>query len=232
VKETEGLSLPSREKTWLYARLFALVGAVFMAVYGGCQWAQANIHGHPMYFEWERSIPFVPWMIFVYLSLNLLFWLPLFAVPKAKLKPFAGAMIFSTLVAGLFFYFLPGELGFARPVGVPGYEGIFERIYSLDGPKNLFPSLHIAYSTLCVLFTLSDPRPRGLVLFLLAWLAGIYASVLLVHQHHVADIVGGATLAWLSYRLSLLPSPRSTQISPIREATNPITKRMPSSLGG
>jgi hypothetical protein len=196
------LSLPSREKTLLYVSLFALVAVVFTLVYGGCQWLQAGTVGHPMYFEWERSIPFVPGMIVVYLSLNLLFWFPLFAVPIERLKPFAFAMTLSTVVAGFFFYFLPGQLGFDRPVAVPGYEGVFERIWAFDGPKNLFPSLHIAYSTLCVMFVLATPRPARFRAALLAWLGLIYVSVLFVHQHHVADIAGGAALAWASYKLS------------------------------
>jgi hypothetical protein len=205
------VSLPAKEKTWLYVRLFALVATVFLAVYGGGQWFQAGKPAHAMYFGWERSIPLIPGMIYVYFSLNLLFWLPLFVAPLERLKPFASDMILVTLVAGVFFIFYPAELGYSRPAAIPGYEHIFERLWAIDGPKNLFPSLHIAYSTLCVLYTLESSRGMIPRVLMFAWLALIYGSVLLVHQHHVADIAGGSALALGAYLYSPMRSPQAAQ---------------------
>ena len=47
---------------------------LFLVVYGGCMWLTARRRDVGVfYFEWERAIPFVPFMILPYLSIDLFF---------------------------------------------------------------------------------------------------------------------------------------------------------------
>ena len=67
-------------------------------------------------------------------------------------------------------------------------------LFALDHPHNLVPSLHVAWSCAAVLAIIRHTG-RGLTLLFLLWLVLIVSSVLLVHQHHVADVVTGLLLA-------------------------------------
>jgi membrane-associated phospholipid phosphatase len=68
----------------------------------------------------------------------------------------------------------------------------------VDAPHNLVPSLHISYSAL-ILAALRTPSAPGWVhALLLGWLGLIAVAVVLVHQHHLADVAGGFAVAWIS----------------------------------
>src|SRR5437016_47649 len=66
-----------RRSTRLAMRAFgasAGLSLLFLIVYGWCNWitSQRDDVG-TLYFGWERFIPFVPWMIVPYLSIDLFF---------------------------------------------------------------------------------------------------------------------------------------------------------------
>ena len=47
---------------------------LFLVVYGGCIWITARRHDVGVfYFAWERAIPFVPFMILPYMSIDVFF---------------------------------------------------------------------------------------------------------------------------------------------------------------
>src|SRR5438270_13463445 len=47
---------------------------LFLIVYGGCNWITSHRTGvGTFYFEWERRIPFVPFFILPYMSIDLFF---------------------------------------------------------------------------------------------------------------------------------------------------------------
>src|ERR1051325_7079474 len=63
---------PSRRFTQLAASIG--LSALFLIVYGWCNWFTAHRANVPtLFFEWERSIPFVPLMIAPYISIHLFF---------------------------------------------------------------------------------------------------------------------------------------------------------------
>ena len=52
-----------------------LLSFYFMVVYNGCNWlASRRSHVGTLYFDWERRIPFVPILIFPYMSIDLFFF--------------------------------------------------------------------------------------------------------------------------------------------------------------
>jgi membrane-associated phospholipid phosphatase len=133
-------------------------------------------------------------MVWGYLSLFAMFCLPMFALREPALHTLCRRLALATLLSGILFVVMPGELGFARPASVPGYELVFGGIYLLDQPHNLLPSLHIAWSAL-ILHALRGASHGYARRALEAWFLVVCASVVLVHQHHVLDVLGGLLVA-------------------------------------
>jgi membrane-associated phospholipid phosphatase len=154
-------------------------------------------HHYQMYFEWEKDIPLVPWMIVVYASLYALIPAGFLLVRSSEVvKKMSQSLILSAMVASVVFVVFPGELGFVRGE-VPGvFSGAFELMCQMDKPFNLYPSLHIAFSGIVALFVGSTVRSRVARYGFLLWFLLIACSVVLVHQHHLFDVVSGAVLGW------------------------------------
>ena len=116
----------------------------------------------------------------------------------------AKRMAYAIVIAGMLFILLPTELGFQWPLVTDTTHAGFELIHRLDRPYNLFPSLHIALSTVVLLLLLAHAAPWSRPIFLLWWVL-LCLSVVLVHQHHLADIAGGLVLAWAMHALVSQP---------------------------
>ncbi len=175
----------------------ALLSAIFVVVYGGCNWlASQRRHTLRLYFDWELFIPLAPWMIWIYLSLFALFVLPVFCLNRDALLLLSKRIALGVMVSGAAFLLLPAQLGFARAASP---EGLFAAIYALDHPHNLVPSLHVIMSGL-ILGALLEPSPPRLRNVFAAWFVLICASVVLVHQHHVLDVIAGLLVTWVLIR--------------------------------
>lgn len=143
----------------------------------------------------ELAIPFVPGFIWVYCSFYLIILAPLWFVPRREHRQLAFTFIVVTLIGGLIFFLLPAQLGFVRQLpDNPLYRTMYQTLFELDQPHNLVPSLHVAWSCAAVLAIVRHTG-KGLTALFLLWLALIALSTLLVHQHHVADVVTGLLLA-------------------------------------
>ena len=185
---------PFSKRLALYLRWSLALTMLFVATYGVTNWAasqrETRVH---LYLDQELRIPFVPWMIWVYLSVNGLLVMPLFAADCAGINRYGRACAAATIIAALFHLALPAELGWARPAGVPGYP-VFDRFFALDRPHNLVPSLHVTYSFLSRL-ALNAVQASGWMRILAAlWMVLLVISVVLVHQHHLSDVVTGLAL--------------------------------------
>lgn len=184
----------------LYLRLVLLLDLLFIVVYGGLNWLTARrADTHALYFEWERRVPFVPGMIVAYFSIVILFILPLFLLDERGMRLLARRIALAILLSGSVYLVLPARLGFERPHEVPGYAPIFRVLHAVDAPHNLVPSLHIGYSALIVAALIAVGLPVWADALLAAWLGLIAVAVVLVHQHHLADVAGGFAVAWISW---------------------------------
>ncbi|MFZ4713385.1 MAG: hypothetical protein ACOYL6_06725 [Bacteriovoracaceae bacterium] len=195
------LTIPDFERIKAIALYGTLATIAFVTVYGWCNTTAAQAKSHyELFTEWELTIPLIPWMIFPYISLNLLFVVaPFILKTVGAIKGFCLSMVWGALVAGLFFYFTPGKLGFTR-VDVPEFQEMYSFMFSIDHPHNLFPSLHVTYSSLAILSMREETHSKAFHLFLYLWLFLITISVVLVHQHHLFDVLTGALLAGILYR--------------------------------
>jgi membrane-associated phospholipid phosphatase len=190
------MRFPSREVLYWYLGLSFLLDLMFITVYGGSNWLNSHREAHYFFYaSWELGIPLIPEMIFPYLSIGLFFLLPLLVLNKAQMITLAKRMAYAIIIAGIIFNLVPTELGFQRALKSSAVYPVFQLIYFLDQPYNLFPSLHITLSSVLLVMLL----PRSEVWFrfvLLLWWLLLCLSVMLVHQHHLADIAGGLILAW------------------------------------
>lgn len=147
------------------------------------------------YFAWERAIPFVPFFILPYLSIDLFFVAAPFLLPNEReLRLYLRRVVSAILIAGICFLLLPLRFAFPRPHAGGWLGAIFDWFRGLDAPYNLFPSLHAAL--LCFLVDAYARQLRGFVRAVaLLWFVLVALSPLLTHQHHFIDILGGLALA-------------------------------------
>tara|TARA_Y100001933_G_C18998031_1_gene563368 strand:- start:1682 stop:2296 length:615 start_codon:yes stop_codon:yes gene_type:complete len=159
-------------------------------------------HHYDVYFEFEKDIPLIPWMIYFYTSFHLLLILNFFIIKKPLvIKAFTLSLMFSSLIASIVFLSFPGELGFSRTDNISGYEFIYNLLHEIDHPHNLYPSLHITFSVLTVFAMIDQTKQKWFHLFLTVWILLICASVVLVHQHHLFDVFTGLILAYVAIKL-------------------------------
>lgn len=198
-------SLPDKYRLKEIGIWGTLAAIAFPAIYGLCNYlASLNTEFYKAYFEWELAIPLVPWMIYPYMSLNILFVEAAFILKGKAIKGYCISLVFALFVAAIIFYFFPGELGFTRPDYVSGYNDIFQGMYKIDKPHNLFPSLHVTYSSLSALAMIHQTKSKVFHIIMHLWMMIICASVILVHQHHIIDIVLGALLSFITYKVVYL----------------------------
>lgn len=190
-----------RDNLPTYAPLAAAMLVLFTVVYGATNYLAAlRAGGYRFHADWELALPFVPGMIIVYCSLAVALPLPLFFLEKREIRPYAAAFALATLVAGVCFMILPAPLGFPRPAVVPEYGPVFALLYSVDLPYNTLPSLHIAYGTLTLLSGVRRVPSRVMRTGLALWLVLMCVAVVLVRQHHLADVATGFALGMLCHR--------------------------------
>ena len=182
----------------VYFKVALQVMVVFVVVYGLANyWSQNAPYQFHFWMDWERTLPFVPSLILIYFSLNLLLVLPVFFLTPEELTRLGRAMIFSTLVAGIIFFAFPAPYGFPRPTPTQSHwEWIYSLLYRVDETGNTLPSLHITFSWIVVQI-LVQKKPATKVFFY-AWMFAISIAVLLVKQHHFLDILAGLVLGSLA----------------------------------
>ena len=181
-----------------------LLAPLFFVLYGLCNWAaSAGVSGpvlSPPLFPGEDRIPFIPWMVIPYFTIDLFYAAVFFVVlDRAQLQTVSRRILFCLLFSSLFFLVLPLELQSSRPetTGVPGF--LFD-VLQMDQPHNLFPSLHVSLAV--VLADAYRRRFRGWIgVVSTAWFGVIIASTLFTYQHHAIDLVGGAAVGFAARAL-------------------------------
>lgn len=180
--------------TWrTYAYWFFWISIVFFTVYPLCNWLTAKRGTtFSLYIESELSIPFIPEFVWAYLSLYLLFIIPPFFLNPARMDVLGKQLVAATIFCGVIFLLLPARLGFERTVpDDPFYRSIFANMFAVDLPHNMVPSLHVTFSSLILLSLYRAQQADLAKITLGAWLVLICASTVLVHQHHLLDVVTG-----------------------------------------
>lgn len=193
------LDATQQQRPWRRAGLWLLLlGPFFFLSYGFANWyAAQSANVGSIVFAWEQHIPFIPWTIIPYWSIDLLYAISLFVcTSKAELDSHARRLLTAQVIAVTCFIAFPLTFSFTRPdiAGVSGW--LFKILGEFDQPFNQAPSLHIA---LLVILWVLFPRhlPRSLIwpFHILGILIAV--SVLTTYQHHFIDVPSGALLGWL-----------------------------------
>ncbi|MGV3727813.1 phosphatase PAP2/dual specificity phosphatase family protein [Hydrogenophaga sp.] len=191
-----------------------VLGPFFYLSYGlANHWASQRVGVPSLVFGWEHHIPFVPWMIVPYWSINIIYALSLFLSPhRHGLDRHAARLLTAQAVAVTCFILWPLHFSFGQPQadGLPG--AMFSALRSFDQPFNQAPSLHIALVLILWDWYRRVLAGRTLALAVLdLWSLLIAVSVLLTYQHHFIDVPTGALLGvfciwlWPMERVASLP---------------------------
>jgi len=154
-----------------------------------------------LYLPSELDIPRVEWMVIFYVSAYILPLLTLFALSPRQHKGLIKAIFLSGLFGACIFLLLPTKLGYARDLDqIIYFKPVYELLWQIDLPYNLMPSMHVTMAHLMLMPIIYEKINPVWKFALSLWLLGIYLSIVLVHQHHMIDIVSGHILAEYCFR--------------------------------
>lgn len=187
--------------SWAHLRRAILLGlgvtTLFAIVYGGTDWfTRQHTYRVTVHCAVDLQIPLIPAAVTLYLSLNVLFWITPFVLRTTReLEALALSLSFAIIVAGTFFLVLPAADAFSEnDEAVLGpWATAFHVARALALHYNYFPSLHVAFTVICIWPLAGYASKLGKSL-LFAWGAGIITSTMLTHQHYLFDVASGLVL--------------------------------------
>lgn len=192
---TRVFSIPAYTNILLYIKYSLFIEVLFITCYGLSNYlAEKQFNRLALYWDWELAIPFVPWLIWGYASMLVLFLFPVFQLDAQGIHRLGRQLIMGIVIATGCFLIFPAELGYTRVLPELGYQAIYQFIFRVDYPYNLVPSLHVVLSSLILLAIMESAPPIWWSVYFV-WLVIICLSVVLVHQHHLIDVVSGLLLA-------------------------------------
>jgi membrane-associated phospholipid phosphatase len=189
------LTLPSWRRLIVGIAGAAIVSLAFFPIYlGGAMTTGLLDHRLHLYADWERALPFWPPMIVPYLSMFVLFLVPVLQLDEAELIELVRRLVVASVVGGLFFLCLPTETGFDERGDAGMWQPLYDALYAVDGRANAVPSFHVIY-TASILLAFIDVATARLRIAYMVWLVLVCLSTILTHRHHVLDVVGGLAIA-------------------------------------
>ena len=202
-----------------------LLGPLFFLSYGFANWLAAE-RGvvAAVVFDWERHMPFLPWTIVPYWSIDLLYGLSLLTARSVPaVDRLALRLVTAQGIAVACFVLFPLRFSFERPEtgGLTG--ALFDLLAGFDRPYNQAPSLHVAL--LAILWQHYAGLARGAARPLLhAWFGLIAVSVLTTWQHHFVDLPTGLLLGL--FCLWLWPDRAASPLAGVRLSRSPTRQRL------
>ena len=202
-----------------------LLGPFFFLSYGFANWlaAERDITA-TLVFGWERHIPFLPWTIVPYWSIDLLYGL---ALLTARSVPAADRLALrlgtAQVIAVACFLLFPLRFSFQRPQTEGLFGALFDLLAGFDRPYNQAPSLHMA------LLAILWQHYAGLVPGagrppLHGGFGLIGVSVLTTWQHHFIDLPTGLLLGL--FCLWLWPEHAASPLAGARLAADATRRRL------
>lgn len=154
----------------------------------------------------DELIPFSAWFVFPYMSLYMLYWLPVIASKNISLRDFAVIAGGTALAFGIAFgVYAAIPSNYPRPSvdpdASPAHYVLAKMLYALDLPNNTLPSTHAAVVAVLLVGTWKKFGRRTYAVYAL-WGVSILASTVTIKQHYIADIAdiaAGVTVGLLAF---------------------------------
>jgi Dual specificity phosphatase, catalytic domain len=185
-------------RPWKRATLWLLIlGALFFSSYNAANWLASQRAQVPsIVFAWESQIPYLPWTIVPYWSIDLFYCLSLFiCTTRRELDTHARRLLAVQLISVAIFIIAPLRYTFVRPETTGVFGAMLDALLLFDKPFNQAPALHISLLVIIwVRFFAHLHGPKRWVLD--AWFTLIGVSVLTTFQHHFIDIPTGLWVGW------------------------------------
>lgn len=122
---------------------------------------------------------------------------------KEHFYRFVAAEMPTRLVCGLIFIFFPTTNIRPEIAGNSLSALLMNRLYEMDQPTNLFPSIHCLVSWFCFITIRGEKKiPKWYRIFSCIFALLVCASTQFTKQHYLIDIAGGILLAEGSYYLA------------------------------
>ncbi len=227
-----------RSLAWL-----CFLGPFFFLTYGFANHHTASLGEVGSYvFGWEKHIPFWPWTIVPYWSIDAFYGLSLFLfVDRREMDRHAMRLIVATMVCVTGFLLFPLRFSFDRPdIAQPVFRWMFDVLGAFDLPYNQAPSLH-----LCLLLLLwaayKRHTPAKWKSLVHVWALVIGISVFTTYQHHIIDGITGILAGLIiCYLIPLVPgrpwkaaSPQKAHRLAVRYGAGGLLSAIPAvALGG
>ena len=189
----------STRRPWAYALLWILIaGPSFFLLYGQANHYAASLPASSVgnvAFAWERDwIPFWPWTIIPYWSIDLMYGLSiLLCTTKVEIRRQAGRLLLATALSSICFVLWPLKFTWDRPEVHGLFGQMFAALGAFDKPFNQAPSLHISLLFIIWLRLIAHAAPRWHAIIHI-WCVLIGISVLTTWQHHFIDIPTGLAM--------------------------------------
>jgi membrane-associated phospholipid phosphatase len=158
----------------------------------------------------DDAVPFLPWTSWCYLPFYAGTFIMAIAGARHRwlFNRTARSVLLVMFVGLLCHVLIPAE--YPRPVLHPPYAGLSEAfmawVQHVDRPGNVFPSLHVAHTTMLSIILIRDRPVLGRVALVMATMLAI--STLTTKQHFVADVISGYALAFIGAAWALRGLPR------------------------
>ena len=149
-------------------------------------------------FSWEDTIPFIPEMAYVYTSISWMMILSIFIIRSQKeIRTLLVVLCFQVVIGSIIFLLFPvanTSKNFSDDL-----PWIYLIADAINLKNNNFPSLHICFAvTMAGVFSYYANKWQSFLLYL--WATGIALSTLLIKEHHLMDLVGGAFLGLMGVK--------------------------------
>jgi membrane-associated phospholipid phosphatase len=153
----------------------------------------------------DDAIPFWPWTAWCYLPFYAgVFILAIGGFKRRVLFDRTARSVVLVMIVGAICH-LTIRAEYPRPLVLPPYADVSAAfmawVQHVDAPGNVFPSLHVAHTTMLSILLIRDRPVLGRVALVMATL--LAASTLTTKQHFAADVLSGYILAFLGAGLAL-----------------------------
>ena len=179
-----------------------LLAPLFFLSYGWTnQLAASRGVSESIVFGWERAIPFLPWTIVPYWSIDLFYGLSFLACRTPREVNHHGLRLLTAqLISVTCFVVFPLRFSGEKPVADGLFGTLFDALAGFDLPYNQAPSLHISLLVIIWWVLVRRASPGRRIVWHL-WALLVAASVLTTWQHHFFDlptgVLAGLLCLWL-----------------------------------